>query len=129
MKSIEIKGSLRTDLGKKGTRELRKSNGVPCVLYGVKKDENGLPVATHFSRARAPIGVFVLLRNPKSVVSFLSPRSGVRISRLRRVTASRIIALVYTSCLVPSFLVYVHFSIIFCNTKLFRRFAVMKFWA
>ena len=49
MKSIEIKGSLRTDLGKKGTRELRKSNGVPCVLYGVKKGENGLPVATHFS--------------------------------------------------------------------------------
>ncbi|MBQ8874304.1 MAG: 50S ribosomal protein L25/general stress protein Ctc, partial [Bacteroides sp.] len=25
------------------------NNGVPCVLYGVKKDENGLPVATHFS--------------------------------------------------------------------------------
>ena len=48
MKSIEIKGSLRTDLGKKATRELRKNNGVPCVLYGVKKDENGLPVATHF---------------------------------------------------------------------------------
>ena len=49
MKSIEIKGSLRTDLGKKGTRELRKNSGVPCVLYGVKKGENGLPVATHFS--------------------------------------------------------------------------------
>ena len=48
MKSIEIKGSLRTDIGKKATRELRKNNGVPCVLYGVKKDENGLPVATHF---------------------------------------------------------------------------------
>ena len=48
MKSIEIKGSLRTDLGKKATRELRKNNGVPCVLYGVKKDENG-PVATHFT--------------------------------------------------------------------------------
>ena len=46
--SIEIKGSLRTDIGKKATRELRKNNGVPCVLYGVKKDENGLPVATHF---------------------------------------------------------------------------------
>ena len=49
MKSIEIKGSLRTDIGKKATRELRKNNGVPCVLYGVKKDENGLPVATHFT--------------------------------------------------------------------------------
>ena len=49
MKSIEIKGSLRTDLGKKATRELRKNNGVPCVLYGVKKDENGVPAATHFT--------------------------------------------------------------------------------
>ena len=49
MKTIEIKGTVRTDLGKKGTRELRKNNGVPCVLYGVKKDENGNPVATHFS--------------------------------------------------------------------------------
>ena len=49
MKSIEVKGSLRTDIGKKATRELRKNNGVPCVLYGVKKDENGLPVATHFT--------------------------------------------------------------------------------
>ncbi len=49
MKSIEIKGSVRADLGKKATRELRKNNGVPCVLYGVKKDEKGLPVATHFT--------------------------------------------------------------------------------
>ena len=49
MKSIEIKGTARQDLGKKATRELRKSNGVHCVLYGVKKDENGLPVATHFT--------------------------------------------------------------------------------
>lgn len=48
MKSIEIKGSVRTDLGKKATRELRKNNGVPCVVYGVQKDENGNPVATHF---------------------------------------------------------------------------------
>ncbi len=49
MKSIEIKGTVRTDVGKKATHELRKNNGVPCVLYGVQKDENGLPVATHFS--------------------------------------------------------------------------------
>ena len=49
MKTIEIKGSVRTDIGKKATRELRKNNGVPCVLYVVKKDENGLPVATHFT--------------------------------------------------------------------------------
>ena len=35
MKSIEIKGTVRTDVGKKATHELRKNNGVPCVLYGV----------------------------------------------------------------------------------------------
>ncbi|MGL5937223.1 MAG: 50S ribosomal protein L25/general stress protein Ctc [Phocaeicola sp.] len=49
MKSIEIKGTVRTDLGKKATRELRKSDGVPCVLYGVNKGENGLPTAIHFT--------------------------------------------------------------------------------
>ncbi|MGL4520339.1 MAG: 50S ribosomal protein L25/general stress protein Ctc [Phocaeicola sp.] len=49
MKSIEIKGTVRTDLGKKATRELRKSEGVPCVLYGVAKDEKGLPTAVHFT--------------------------------------------------------------------------------
>ena len=49
MKSIEIKGSLRTETGKKVTHSLRKNNGVPCVLYGIQKDENGNPVATHFT--------------------------------------------------------------------------------
>ena len=49
MKSIEIKGSLRTETGKKATHNLRKNNGVPCVLYGIQKDENGNPVATHFT--------------------------------------------------------------------------------
>ena len=49
MKSIDINGSLRAEIGKKATRELRKNNGVPCVLYGINKDENGNPVATHFT--------------------------------------------------------------------------------
>ncbi len=49
MKSIEIKGSLRTETGKKATRDLRNNNSVPCVLYGSKKDENGNTVATHFT--------------------------------------------------------------------------------
>ena len=49
MKSIEIKGSLRTETGKKATRELRNNDIIPCVLYGVQKDENGNPVATHFT--------------------------------------------------------------------------------
>ena len=49
MKSIEIKGTVRTDFGKKEARELRKNSNVPCILYGVQKDEKGLPVATHFT--------------------------------------------------------------------------------
>ena len=49
MKTIEINGSLRAEIGKKATRELRKSDSVPCVLYGIEKDANGNPVATHFT--------------------------------------------------------------------------------
>ena len=49
MKSIEIKGSLRTETGKKAAHSLRQNNGVPCVLYGMQKDENGNQVATHFT--------------------------------------------------------------------------------
>ncbi|MCF0159293.1 MAG: 50S ribosomal protein L25/general stress protein Ctc [Bacteroidaceae bacterium] len=55
MKSIEVKGSLRAETGKKSTRELRKADGVPCVLYGEKKDEKGLPVAIHFEVANAEL--------------------------------------------------------------------------
>ena len=49
MKSIEIKGSLRTETGKKAAHSLRQNNGGPCVLYGMQKDENGNQVATHFT--------------------------------------------------------------------------------
>lgn len=48
MKTIEIKGSVRADLGKKATRELRKNGQVPCVVYGGES-------VTHFS---APVDAF-----------------------------------------------------------------------
>jgi large subunit ribosomal protein L25 len=38
MKTIEINGSLRTELGKKSSKEIRKAGNVPCVIY--KKDQN-----------------------------------------------------------------------------------------
>ncbi len=34
MKSIEIKGTLRSEFGKKGSRAIRKTDSVPCVIYG-----------------------------------------------------------------------------------------------
>ena len=38
MKTIEIKGSFRTELGKKSSKETRKAGGVPCVIYGKEKN-------------------------------------------------------------------------------------------
>lgn len=49
MKEINVKGSARTELGKKAAREIRKAGAVPCNLYGEKKDENGNPVALSFT--------------------------------------------------------------------------------
>lgn len=34
MKSIEISASLRNEFGKKGSQAIRKTDSVPCVLYG-----------------------------------------------------------------------------------------------
>lgn len=34
MKTIEINGSLRTELGKKSSKQIRKQGAVPCVIYG-----------------------------------------------------------------------------------------------
>ena len=49
MKSIEVKGTARNEFGKKGAKALRKQNLIPCNLYGVERDEKGLPVAKAFS--------------------------------------------------------------------------------
>ena len=38
MKTIEIKGSFRTELGKKSSKNARKSGNVPCVIYGKEKN-------------------------------------------------------------------------------------------
>ncbi len=34
MKTLEIKAAARQDLGKKGTKAVRKAGSVPCVIYG-----------------------------------------------------------------------------------------------
>ena len=38
MKTIEIKGQIRKETGKKATKKLRKQKEVPCVLYGGEKN-------------------------------------------------------------------------------------------
>lgn len=38
MKTIEIKGTFRTELGKKSTKAVRKAGNVPCVIYGKEKN-------------------------------------------------------------------------------------------
>ncbi|MEE9460631.1 MAG: 50S ribosomal protein L25/general stress protein Ctc [Bacteroidales bacterium] len=38
MKTLEIKGALRQDLGKKESKDLRKQKLVPCVMYGGEKN-------------------------------------------------------------------------------------------
>ncbi len=38
MKTIEIKGSFRRELGKKSSKEIRKEGNVPCVIYGKEKN-------------------------------------------------------------------------------------------
>ena len=48
MKEIEVTGKVRTDLGKKASKLLRKEGLIPCNIYGEKKDENGAPVAFSF---------------------------------------------------------------------------------
>ncbi|MBQ9559144.1 MAG: 50S ribosomal protein L25/general stress protein Ctc [Bacteroidaceae bacterium] len=49
MKSIDIKGSVRTETGKKATKLARKEGLVPCNLYGEARGENNLPVALSFA--------------------------------------------------------------------------------
>ena len=48
MKTINVKGTVRTETGKKASRDLRKTGAVPCNLYGEAK-ENGKPVAMSFT--------------------------------------------------------------------------------
>lgn len=38
MKSIELKGAVRENLGKKGSKKIRTNEQVPCILYGGEKN-------------------------------------------------------------------------------------------
>ncbi len=49
MKSIDVKATLRNELGKKISRELRKADAVPAVLYGSAKDAEGNTQVKHLT--------------------------------------------------------------------------------
>lgn len=49
MKQISLNGTSRTETGKKAAKQFRQNGEVPCVIYGQKKGENGLPVAKSFT--------------------------------------------------------------------------------
>jgi large subunit ribosomal protein L25 len=50
MKTIEINSSLRKELGKKSSKELRKENNVPCVLYGGKENVHFFSHENNFTK-------------------------------------------------------------------------------
>ena len=67
MKSIDVKGTARTEFGKKAAKELRKQNLIPCNLYGEERDANGLPVAKAFSVYTEEVRNLVYTPDIKSV--------------------------------------------------------------
>ncbi len=48
MKTITIEGQLRTESGKKATRQLRSQQNVPAVIYGGKSEINFYALASDF---------------------------------------------------------------------------------
>ena len=48
MKTFELKGTLRTDLGKKATKAIRANGSIPCELYGLGEN-------IHFSSTMADL--------------------------------------------------------------------------
>ena len=63
MKQISINGTARVVGGKKAAKALRATGNVPCVLYGIKRGENGLPEATPFTVSEKEIKKLVFTPN------------------------------------------------------------------
>lgn len=59
MKEIVINGTTRVPGGKKAARQMRREGLVPCVLYGEKRGEDGLPEATPFAVSEKEINKVV----------------------------------------------------------------------
>ncbi len=63
MKEISINGTSRELVGKKASKIARAEGLVPCVMYGEKRGENGLPEAIHFNVSEKEINKLVYTPN------------------------------------------------------------------
>lgn len=52
MKTFELKGSIRTDLGKKATKAFRKQDAIPAVIYGGENSKEALHFTVSVSDVR-----------------------------------------------------------------------------
>lgn len=56
MLEINVTGQVRSDLGKKASKDIRKQGLIPCNIYGVKRGgEKNLPVALSFTSSFAEL--------------------------------------------------------------------------
>ena len=60
MKTIDIKGKVRTETGKKASNALRNSSNVPCVLYGEEKNIHFYGFETDFRHLVYTPHVFIV---------------------------------------------------------------------
>lgn len=63
MKEISINGTGRELVGKKASKIARAEGLIPCVMYGEKRGENGLPEAIHFNVSEKEINKLVYTPN------------------------------------------------------------------
>ncbi len=63
MKSIEISGQVRKDLGKKASEALRKNDDVPCVIYGGKENVNFFAPTVSFKHLVYTPNVYIVKLN------------------------------------------------------------------
>lgn len=60
MKTFELKGTVRTDLGKKATKAERVAENVPCVLYGGKENTHFITTTSDIRKLVYSPEVFVV---------------------------------------------------------------------
>jgi large subunit ribosomal protein L25 len=60
MKTIELKGTVRETVGKKNAKKVRKSEEIPCVIYGGEKNIHFSGVAREFKKIVYTPSVYIV---------------------------------------------------------------------